>query len=122
MKLQNLNDVFVEQLADLYSAEQQLVKALPKVASAASEPELAEAITHHLDETRGHVKRLDQAFQKLGISPPAETCKAMQGLIAEGDEIIESSGDPVAKDVALIAAAQRVEHYEIAGYGTAKEL
>ena len=122
MQLQNLNDVFVEQLADLYSAEQQLVTALPKVATAASEPELEEAITEHLEETRGHVKRLEKVFQELSITPPGETCKAMQGLIAEGEEIIQASGDPVAKDVALIAAAQRVEHYEIAGYGTAKEL
>jgi ferritin-like metal-binding protein YciE len=122
MQLQNLNDVLIEQLADLYSAEQQLVKALPKVASAASEPDLAEAITHHLDETRGHVKRLEQAFAELKVTPPMETCEAMKGLIAEGEEIIAASGDPVARDVALIAAAQRVEHYEIAGYGTAREL
>jgi ferritin-like metal-binding protein YciE len=122
VQLQNLNDVLVEQLADLYSAEQQLVKALPKVASAASEPDLAEAITHHLDETRGHVKRLEQAFTELKITPPVETCEAMKGLITEGEEIIQASGDPIAKDVALIAAAQRVEHYEIAGYGTARQL
>src|ERR1700757_4728915 len=81
MQLQNLNDVFVEQLADLYSAEQQLVTALPKVAEAASEPELEEAITEHLEETRGHVKRLEKVFEELSITPPGETCKAMQGLI-----------------------------------------
>ena len=122
MKLDTLNDVFVDQLADLYSAETQLVKALPSVANAASDSDLSQAVTEHLDETRGHVQRLEQAFQELGVTPPTETCEAMQGLIAEAEEIISATGDPVAKDVALIAAAQRVEHYEIAAYGTARTL
>jgi ferritin-like metal-binding protein YciE len=122
MKLDTLNDVFVDQLADLYSAETQLVKALPSVAEAATDSELSHAVREHLDETRGHVQRLDQAFQELGVTPPPETCQAMQGLIAETEQIIQASGDPVVKDVALIAAAQRVEHYEISAYGTARTL
>ena len=122
MKLDTLSDVFVDQLADLYSAETQLVKALPSVANAVTDSDLSQAVSHHLDETRGHVQRLEQAFQELGVTPPVETCEAMQGLIAETEQIIAASGDPVAKDVALIAAAQRVEHYEIAAYGTARTL
>ena len=119
MQLNSLNDVFVEQLADLYDAEQQLVKALPKMASAASSTELREAFEHHLEQTQNHVQRLDEVFANTGIQAPAETCKAMQGLIKEGEDVISASGDPAAKDAALIAAAQRVEHYEIAAYGTA---
>ncbi len=122
MQLNSLNDVLVDQLADVYSAERQLVEALPKMAGAASNAELREAIQEHLEETRGHVRRLEQVFQDLDISPPAETCEAMQGLIAEGEQIIQAQGDPDAKDAALIAAAQRVEHYEIAAYGTVRTL
>jgi ferritin-like metal-binding protein YciE len=122
MKLNSLNDVLVDQLADLYSAERQLVEALPKMASAASSTELREAIEEHLEETRGHVRRIEQAFSQLDISPPSEECEAMQGLIAEGEKVIQSQGDSNAKDAALIAAAQRVEHYEIAAYGTARTL
>jgi ferritin-like metal-binding protein YciE len=122
MKLDSLNDVLIDQMADLYSAERQLVEALPKVASAASSSELRDAIQEHLEETRGHVRRLEQAFSELGTSPPSEQCEAMQGLIAEGEKIINEQGDPAAKDAALIAAAQRVEHYEIAAYGTVRTL
>ena len=121
MELTTLNDVFVDQLADLKSAEQQLTDALPKMAKAASTPELQEAFEEHLEETRGHVKRL-QEIEKMVGSVPSETCEAMKGLISEGEDIVKASGDPVAKDVALIAAAQRVEHYEISAYGTAREL
>lgn len=121
MKLTTLNEVFADQLADLKSAEQQLTQALPKMAKAASTPELRQAIEEHLQETRGHVERLQQIEQMVG-SVPTETCKAMEGLIEEGEEIIKSDGDPTAKDVALIGAAQRVEHYEIAAYGTARTL
>jgi ferritin-like metal-binding protein YciE len=122
MQLASLNDVFEEQVADLLSAEQQLVEALPKVAAAASSPELREAITEHLAETRGHVARLEKVIQTSGITPPSEECKAMAGLISEGDEVVQADGDPVAKDAAIIAGAQRIEHYEIAAYGTAREL
>jgi ferritin-like metal-binding protein YciE len=122
MNLNSLQDVFKEQIEDLYSAETQLVEALPKVASAASSDELKQALQHHLEETRGHVQRLEQIFGDAGITSPSEHCKGMEGLIKEGEEIVQAQGDPVAKDAALIAAAQRVEHYEIAAYGTARTL
>jgi ferritin-like metal-binding protein YciE len=122
MQMNNLNDVLVEQLGDLYSAERQLVEALPKMAGAASTQELRTAIEQHLEETRGHVQRLEEAFSQLGISPPSEECEGMKGLIKEGEKLIQLNGQPAAKDAALIAAAQRVEHYEIAAYGTARTL
>ena len=122
MKLQSLEDVLMAELSDLMSAEKQLVKALPKVAEAASSKELREAIEHHLDETRGHVQRLEQVFESLGADAESEHCEAMEGLIGEGEEIVEADGDDAAKDAALIGAAQRVEHYEIAAYGTARTL
>jgi ferritin-like metal-binding protein YciE len=122
VKLQSLEDVLMGELSDLMSAEKQLVKALPKVAEAASSKELREAIEHHLDETRGHVQRLEQVFDSLGADAESEHCEAMEGLIGEGEEIVEADGDGAAKDAALIGAAQRVEHYEIAAYGTARTL
>jgi ferritin-like metal-binding protein YciE len=122
MALDSLHDVLQEQLEDLYSAEQQLVTALPKVAAAVHTPELRTAVNEHLEETRGHVKRLDEILGQLGMTSPSTHCKGMEGLIAEGDEIIQMSGDPLAKDAAIIAAAQRIEHYEIAAYGTARTL
>ena len=122
MQLQSLDDVLVDQLGDLLDAEKQLVQALPKMASAASDEKLQKAFKEHLSETRDHVSRIEEIFGQLGRQAPGETCKAMQGLVAEGEEIISAQGDPAAKDAALIAAAQRVEHYEIAGYGTAKTL
>ena len=122
MQLDNLNDLFIEQLADLHSAETQLVDALPKMATAASHDELRQAFQHHLEETRGHLRRVEEALGELGVAHPTEVCKGMKGLIAEGEEMIQMPGDPTAKDAALIAAAQRVEHYEIAAYGTARQL
>jgi ferritin-like metal-binding protein YciE len=122
MGFHSLKDVLEEQLEDLHSAETQLVEALPKLARAAHHDELKHAFQEHLEETRGHVKRVEEALGELGISTPTEECKAMKGLIAEGEEIISKDGDPTAKDAALIGAAQRVEHYEIAAYGTAKQL
>ncbi|HEY7208384.1 MAG TPA: ferritin-like domain-containing protein [Gaiellaceae bacterium] len=122
MKLDSLQDVFEEQVSDLYDAEQQLLQALPKVAQAAGSDELRTAITDHLEETRGHVQRLEQIFEAAGITRQDERCEAMEGILREGDEIVTATGDPTAKDAALIAAAQRVEHYEIAGYGTARTL
>ena len=122
MQLNNLEDVLIEQLADLYSAETQLVAALPKMAGAAHSSELRQAFTDHLEETRGHVERLDEAFGELSMPRSAETCQAMRGLIEEGSEIVAATGDPAAIDAALIAAAQRVEHYEISAYGTARTL
>ena len=120
--LGSLDDVLKDQLADLYSAEKQLIDALPKVARAATHPRLREAVEQHLEETRGHARRLEEIFRGRGMSPPSEHCKGMEGLIEEGEEVVSASGDPAAKDAALIAAAQRVEHYEMAGYGTARTL
>jgi ferritin-like metal-binding protein YciE len=122
MKLESLQDVLVEQLGDLYSAENQLLQALPKVAGAASSDELRSAFEEHLDQTRGHVRRLEEVFAEIGHAPPSEHCEGMEGLIKEGENVVAAEGDGTARDVALIAAAQRVEHYEIAGYGTAREL
>ncbi len=121
MALGTLNDVFVDQIEDLYSAETQLVEALPKIASAASDEKLQEAISDHLEETRGHVERLRQIKDDIGITG-SQKCKGMAGLLAEGDEVLGESGTGAAKDAAIIAAAQRVEHYEIAAYGTARTL
>src|SRR5581483_783157 len=113
MSFDSLKDVLQEQLEDLHSAETQLVQALPKMAQAAHHDELRHAFEHHLEETRGHLKRVDEAMGELGISGSQEVCKAMQGLIAEGEELLQKGGDPTAMDAALIGAAQRVEHYEI---------
>jgi ferritin-like metal-binding protein YciE len=122
VELRSLQDVLEEQLGDLYDAEKQLLTALPKMAGAASADELREAFETHLQETRTHVERLERVFSDLSLPMPTEECKAMRGLIAEGEEVVQATGDPMAKDAALIAAAQRVEHYEIAGYGTARTL
>ena len=122
MRLDTLEDVFVEQIADLYSAEQQLVQALPKMVGAAHSDELRQAFEEHFEQTKGHVARLEEVMRHAPTTVPQETCKAMQGLIREGDEVIQAQGDGAALDAALIAAAQRVEHYEIAAYGTARTL
>jgi len=120
LTLDNLENVLVLQLQDLYSAEDQLISALPKMEEAASSQELKNAFSTHLTETRDQKQRLEQAFRALGKAVESETCEAMKGLISEGDEVAGLDGDPNAKDAALIAAAQRVEHYEIAGYGCAR--
>jgi ferritin-like metal-binding protein YciE len=117
MRLDNLKNVLILQLQDLYSGEDQLISALPKMADAAASSELKSAFQTHLSETREHKHRLEQAFHMLGEEPKAETCDAMKGLISEGEEVMGLDGDADVKDAALIAAAQRVEHYEIAGYG-----
>jgi ferritin-like metal-binding protein YciE len=122
MGFHSLKDVLQEQLEDLHSAETQLIEALPKMAQAANHDQLREAFEHHLEETRGHLKRVEEALGELGVTNPTEVCKGMKGLIAEGEEMIQMGGDPMASDAALIGAAQRVEHYEIAGYGTARQL
>jgi ferritin-like metal-binding protein YciE len=122
MTLNSLEDLFVVQMQDLYDAEQRLTRALPKMAQAATNTQLKSAFEAHLRETEQHVARLERIFQKLGVTPQRETCEAMKGLISEGEEAIGASGDTDVKDAALIAAAQRVEHYEIAGYGTARTL
>jgi ferritin-like metal-binding protein YciE len=117
MKLETLHDLYVDELKDLYSAENQLLKALPKMAKAASSPDLRKAFESHLKETQGQVQRLERIFKKLDVSPKGKKCKAMEGLIEEGKEVMDEDGDPAVLDAALIAAAQRVEHYEMAGYG-----
>lgn len=118
----SLEKLFVEQLKDLYSAEKQLVSALPKMAKAASSPQLQEAFNMHLDQTRNHVSRLEQIFDTMQQGPNGKKCKAMEGLIEEGDELIKekSQFDADTLDAGLIAAAQKVEHYEMAGYGTVR--
>ncbi len=120
MTLNSFDDLLIEQLQDLYDAEQRLVKALPMMAQAAHSPSLKSAFQEHLRQTQGHVSRLERVFQMLGKSPSSKTCDAMKGLVSEGQDAISANGDPDVKDAALIAAAQRVEHYEIAGYGTVR--
>jgi ferritin-like metal-binding protein YciE len=120
MSMDSLKDLYVDELKDLYNAENQLLKALPKMAKKASAPELKRAFQDHLTQTEGHVNRLEKIFKGLGEKPTGKTCKAMKGLIEEGKEIIEEDGDDSVLDAALIGAAQRVEHYEIAGYGVVR--
>jgi ferritin-like metal-binding protein YciE len=120
MKLHSLKDLYVEELRDLYSAEKQLVQALPKLAEAVSSSTLRKAFEMHLEETRGQIERLDQIFKNLGGSPGGHKCEAMAGIIKEGQELLEADADPDVLDAAIIAAAQRAEHYEIAGYGCAR--
>jgi ferritin-like metal-binding protein YciE len=118
--IKNLNALLIDELKDLYYAEKHLVKALPKMAKAASSSELKDAFTGHLEETKGHVERLEQAFEILGESAKTKTCHAMDGLIKEGGEAIDMDGPSALRDADLIGAAQRVEHYEMAAYGTAR--
>ncbi len=115
-----LNDLLIEELQDLYSAETQLIQALPKMAKAAVNEDLKSSFEEHLEQTKNHVTRLERAFELLGAKSKGKTCKAMEGLIAEGSEKITMDAEPAAKDAALIGAAQKVEHYEIAGYGTVR--
>jgi ferritin-like metal-binding protein YciE len=122
MKLESLENLFLHELKDLLSAEKQLVKALPKMAKGAASDALRNAIEEHLEQTKNHVERLEKVFSMLDKAARAEHCKAMEGLIEEGAELLEEDGDSAVKDAALIAAAQRVEHYEISGYGTARTL
>ena len=113
-----MEDLYVNQLEDLYDAEKRLTKALPKMADAAHDSKLKHAFEAHQKTTETHVKRLEQIFQQMDREPHRETCQAMKGLISEGEEMINAKGNDDVRDAALIAAAQRVEHYEMAGYGT----
>jgi ferritin-like metal-binding protein YciE len=117
MSLESLRDLYVHELRDLYNAETQLIKALPKMAKAASAPELRAAFEEHLSVTKRQVDRLDQIFEALDERPTGKKCVAMEGLIEEGKEMMKEDAEPAVLDAALIAAAQKVEHYEIAGYG-----
>jgi len=120
MKLETLQDLLIDELEDIYDAEQQLVEALPKMAKTATSPDLKQSFETHLEQTEGHVRRLEQVFKIFGEKPERKTCKAMKGLIAEGAEVIKDDAVPEVKDAALISAAQRVEHYEMAAYGSAR--
>lgn len=117
MKIETLRDFYIDELKDLYNAESQLIKALPKMAEAASSAELKSAFQSHYEETLEHVNRLEVIFNSLDKSPNGKHCKAMEGLLAEGEEVLKGDMPDTVKDAALIAAAQRVEHYEMAGYG-----
>jgi ferritin-like metal-binding protein YciE len=117
MKMESLRDLYIDELKDLYSAENQLVKALPKMAKAASCEDLKAGFLEHLGQTKVHVERLENIFKKLDVSPRGKKCKAMEGLVEEGKEVMQEDAEPEVMDAALIAAAQRVEHYEMAGYG-----
>jgi ferritin-like metal-binding protein YciE len=120
MELETLKDLYIHELKDLHSAERQLVKALPKMAKAAANKELAAGFQEHLEQTKGHAQRLEKILSGHKETPRGPKCKGMEGLVAEGVELIEEEADDEVKDAGLIAAAQRVEHYEMAGYGTAR--
>jgi ferritin-like metal-binding protein YciE len=118
--LASLRDLYVNELRDLYSAENQIVKALPKMIKAASSPELKRALQEHLEITERQVERLERIFEKLDEKPKGKKCVAMEGLIEEGKELISEDADDSVRDAGLICAAQKVEHYEMAGYGTVR--
>jgi ferritin-like metal-binding protein YciE len=118
MELESLQDLFVDSLKDLYSAETQITKALPKVIKTASSPELQEALQNHLKETEGQIKRLESIFERLGEKPTGKKCKAMEGLVAENKEMMGEDAEPEVMDAGLIVGCQKIEHYEIAGYGS----
>ncbi len=122
MKLNTLTDLLHQELKDLYSAETQLVKALPKMAKAATNEELKAGFEAHLEQTKGHVERLNQSAEILDVKLTGHKCKAMEGLVEEGAEMIDEDAEDTVRDAGLIGAARRVEHYEIAGYGTAQAL
>jgi ferritin-like metal-binding protein YciE len=118
MKLNSLHDLYLNELRDLYNAEQRIIKALPKMVEAASSPELQQAFESHLQQTRVQTQRLEQIFEKLGEPAKGQKCKGIEGIIDEGEDLMDEDAPPAVADAALISSAQRVEHYEIAGYGT----
>ena len=120
MEMESLHELYVDELKDLYSAEKQIVKALPKMVKNATNPELKEAFSNHLDETEGHVQRLEKIFQMLGEKAGGKKCKGMEGLIEEAKELLEEDATEEVLDAGLISKAQHVEHYEMAGYGTVR--
>jgi len=120
MSVDTIEKLFEEELKDLYSAETQITKTLPKLAKSATSSELRSAFEHHLKETEGHVQRLEQIFEMLGKSPKGKTCQGMKGVLEEGSEMLSESKEGDIRDVAMISAAQRVEHYEMAAYGTVR--
>jgi len=120
MDLQSLKDLFIDELRDLYDAENQITEALPKLIKKTHYPQLKSALEEHLEVTRGQIRRLDSIFERLGVKSSGESCKGMKGLIKEGDDMATRDGSPAVIDAAIISAAQRVEHYEMAGYGTVR--
>lgn len=120
MAVDTIEKLFVDELKDLYSAENQITKALPKMAKAATSSELRNAFEHHLEETKDQIERLDQVFQILGTSPKGKTCDGMKGVLEEGSQALQDTAEGEVRDEALISAAQRVEHYEMAAYGTVR--
>ena len=121
MSVETIEELFVDELKDLYSAEKQITKSLPKLVKAATSPELKDAFESHLKETFGQIERLDKVFEILGKSPRGKTCNGMKGVLEEGAEVLEETDKGSVRDAALISAAQRVEHYEMAGYGCVRE-
>ncbi|MBX7157804.1 MAG: ferritin-like domain-containing protein [Verrucomicrobiae bacterium] len=117
MKLENLHDLFVNELKDVYHAEKQLVKALPKIAKKAHSQRLRSAVEKHLDQTKTHVERVESVFEMIGKSPSGKTCQAMEGILEEGEELLSEKASPATLDAGIICGAQKVEHYEIATYG-----
>ena len=120
MKLDTLKTLYIDELRDLYNAENQLLKALPKMAKGASSEDLKDAFEKHLEQTKSHVERLEEVFQEIGETPKGKTCKAMKGLIEEGSEILKEDGEESVIDAGIIVAAQKVEHYESASYGSVR--
>ena len=120
MKLESLHDLYLSELSDLYSAEKQIIKALPKMIEKTQSAELRQALEDHLEETKGHVERLEEVFEMHGESPERQKCKGMEGVLEEGDELVGKDATPAVRDAAIISAGQRVEHYEMAGYGTVR--
>ncbi|HZP07484.1 MAG TPA: ferritin-like domain-containing protein [Terracidiphilus sp.] len=120
MALDSVEKLFIDELKDLYSAENQITKTLPKLAKSSSSPDLRKAFEHHLKETEGHVQRLDQVFEILGTSGKGKTCEGMKGVLSEGAEMMKEAPEGALRDLAMISAAQRVEHYEMAAYGTVR--
>jgi len=120
MRLDTLKTLYIDELRDLYNAENQLIKALHKMAKAASSEELQEAFEKHLEQTKTHVDRLEEVFEEIGEKPKGKTCRAMKGLIEEGSEILHEDREESVIDAGIIVAAQKVEHYEIAGYGSVR--
>jgi ferritin-like metal-binding protein YciE len=120
MKIENMEDLFLAEIEDLYDCEKRLTKALPKMAKASTSPELRKAFESHLQETQGHVERLEAVFSEFGKKPKAVPCEAIKGLIEEGEEMIQNTDASPVRDAGIIAAANRVEHYEMAAYGAAR--
>jgi ferritin-like metal-binding protein YciE len=121
MSVETMQELLIDELKDLYSAEKQIVRALPKLAKAATSPDLKQALTNHLEETEGQMTRLERIAEIVGKKLTGKTCVGMKGVLEEGSEVLEETDKGTIRDAAMIAAAQRVEHYEMAGYGSARE-